>query len=390
MNGTNVTVGAFDFDLIKGTFWASNIVIHSPQRDVWKWESPLLARVGKIYVETNLVRILLSIYLLGEEPSLEIYTLHLQDIQVFMERKEQVFNIYLLDPHNVIPEPKFFDDDGGDDKNSAENKVMDIDISIASDDPTSAGTVNTAAHAAEDVVLETSTPAEEEKAQKLVDEMIKAVQSLGRAAREGSLPEALQQQRQTVTNQLKELQAKPIKSTAMRDGIKIVQHVSKAVVKKTQTVQKIVSQPDKRQLENEKIIYARFGRVVMDDLRVFTRSSLSNGGDGHTAENQETTSASKHPNPQRKILVNSWNKPIVVEHLAVRPSEFCAPLTVNDDDGFPVLYRPINLCMDAIFKRVVSEMAKSNTGRLLRTAMGEILDFWVEKELQIPEETKSS
>lgn len=363
LNETKVTVGSFDVDLLRGKGWLSNVVIHSPQRHVWRWESPLLARIGKVYVETNLVRVLLSLFFLGEEPPLEIYTLHMQDIQVFMERKEQVFNIYLLDPHNVIPAPQFDDE-----YEDTEKVAASVGVVIDPDEPTGP----------EDVT-ETSTQAEEEKAQKLVDEMIKAVQSLGRAAREGSLPEALQQQRQTVTNQLKELQAKPIKTKSMKNGIKIVQHVSKAVVQKTQTVQQIVSQPDKRQLENEKIVYARFGRVIMGDLRVFTRSSLTSG---------DAPEGSKGNTAGRKTI-NSWNKPIVVEHLAVRPSEFCAPLTVNDGQGLPVLYRPINYCMDAIVKRVVSEMAKSNTGRLFRTAMGEILDFWVEKELQVPESSGS-
>ena len=117
---------------------------------------------------------------------------------------------------------------------------------------------------------------------------------------------------------------------------------------------------------------------MMDDLRVFTRSSLTNG-------NASSDKNGSNGDNEKSPPVISWNKPIVVEHLAVRPSEFCAPLTVKDENGLPVLYRPINYCMDAIMKRVVSEMAKSNTGRLLRTAMGEILDFWVEKELQLTE-----
>lgn len=367
LNGTKVTIGSFDLDLIRGRGWLYNVIVHSPQRHVWKWESPLLARVGKVYVETNLFRVLLSMLLLREEPPLEIYTLHLQDIQVFMERKQQVFNIYLLDPHNVIPEPELDEEEEntGKDLNSSS---ANVNVAMAFEDPSGS----------DEVLTEASTPAEKEKAQKLVDEMIKAVQSLGKAARDGSLPAALQQQRQTVTNRLKQLQAKPIKSKAMKDGIKIVQHVSQAVVEKTQTVHKIVKQPDKRQLENEKTVYARFGRVVMEDLRVFTRSSLTHDNNKNTSQKMGTDKQSVEP-------VNFWNKPIVVEHLAVRPSEFCAPLTVKDHDGLPVLYRPINYCMDAIMKRVVAEMAKSNTGTLLKTAMGEILDFWVEKELQLPQ-----
>lgn len=376
LNGTMVTIGSLEMDLLRGTADLSNVIVHAPQRHLWKWESPLLARVGKIHVETNLVRVLLSLFLLGEEPPLEIYTLHLSDIQVFVERKQEVFNIYLLDPHNVIPAPELEDeDDEGGVKAAVDGMAVDPSDSSHPPDDAQGGDLLVVDGA---VDPETSTPAEEEKALKMVDEMIKAVQSLGRAAREGSLPKALQRHRQSVTTHLKELQAQPIKSNAMKDGIRLVQRVSKAVVQKTQTVQQIVQQPDKRTLDNDKIVYARFGRVVMDDLRVFTRSSVTNETEAATKKEATTTTSST-----KESLLHAWNKPIVVEHLAVRPSEFCAPLSVKDEEGLPVLYRPINYCMDAIVKRVVSEMAKSNTGRLLRTAMGEILDFWVEKELQV-------
>lgn len=347
LNDAPVTIGSFDLDLIRGTGWLSNVVIHSPKRRMWKWDSPLLARIGKIHVETNLVRVLLSMLLLREEPPLEIYTLHMSDIQVFVERKQQVFNIYLLDPHNVIPDPQFEEEEASEkaeNDGSGEPNATNVGLATSTDDSSP-----------QDEVSDTSTPAEEEKAKKLVDEMIKAVQSLGKAARDGSLPEALQQQRQTVTSKLKKLQRQPITSLAMKDGIKLVQHVSKAVVEKTQ---KIVQQPDKRQLENEKVVYARFGRVIMEDLRVFTRWNLTH---------QAASSGDKSDTSQGDtgVLLNSWNRPIVVDRLAVRPSEFCAPLAVTDDDGLPPLYRPINYCMDAILKRVVAEMAKSNTGRLL-------------------------
>ena len=66
--------------------------------------------------------------------------------------------------------------------------------------------------------------------------------------------------------------------------------------------------------------------------------------------------------------------------MAVRASEFGAPLSAKDEQGFPVLFQPIEKSMDAILKRVVGDLAKSNTGRLVRTAMGEVLDFYMEKE----------
>ena len=38
--------------------------------------------------------------------------------------------------------------------------------------------------------------------------------------------------------------------------------------------------------------------------------------------------------------------------------------------------------MDAVIKRLVGDMAKANTGRLVRTALGEVLDFYMEREYE--------
>jgi hypothetical protein len=80
-----------------------------------------------------------------------------------------------------------------------------------------------------------------------------------------------------------------------------------------------------------------------------------------------------------------------VKRCAVRASEFCPPLNAKEGDdmfspalpnsnghfvGFPVLYQPIEKCMDAILKRVVADMAKANNGRIFQTALGEVLDYW--------------
>ena len=52
MNGAQVTLGSFTIDwseILQGkiTLHASNAVIHTPQRAEWRWDSPLIARIGK-------------------------------------------------------------------------------------------------------------------------------------------------------------------------------------------------------------------------------------------------------------------------------------------------------------------------------------------------------
>ena len=49
MNGAKVTVGSFDINwsgIFEGKILAhgSNIVVHTPQKEEWGWEAPLIAR----------------------------------------------------------------------------------------------------------------------------------------------------------------------------------------------------------------------------------------------------------------------------------------------------------------------------------------------------------
>ena len=43
-NKCKVTVGSCEFNLITGVFEARNIVVHTPNRSEWQWESPLIGR----------------------------------------------------------------------------------------------------------------------------------------------------------------------------------------------------------------------------------------------------------------------------------------------------------------------------------------------------------
>ena len=361
LNGTPVTVGSLQVDLIRGKAWMSNVVLHSPKRHLWKWQSPVLARVGKVYVECNLVQCVFYDWILREDLPLEIYTLHVSDIQCFVERRQQVFNFYLMDPHNVLPDPQDLDDE----EEEYDEVIPTIQKSNEdSFDQNHEDTSNsTSAPSSDHAVVE-----EQETAQKLVDEMMRAVQSLGRAARKGgSLQGALVEHRQTIATKLKKLKAAK-KSEAIQEGAKIVQQVSKAVVKKTGNVHQVVV-PERREIKGEKIVYARFGPVVIEDMRIFTRD---------------------HWDADENKKESSWNRPIVIQQMAIRAAEFCPPLSAKQDNNFPVLYQTIDKSLDVIWKRVLAETAKSNSGRLFQTAMGEMLDYYLmdlEMELQNNSET---
>ena len=97
LNDTPVTIGAIEYDIFRGRVWASNLLIHSPQRELWQWESPICVRIGKLYCKANILYCLFSDWILGELAPLEIDTLHAQDVQCFVERRQHIFNFYVLE-----------------------------------------------------------------------------------------------------------------------------------------------------------------------------------------------------------------------------------------------------------------------------------------------------
>jgi hypothetical protein len=348
LNFTPVTIGSLRIDLIRGKVWASNVVLHSPRRNQWKWESPLLARIGTLYVETNLVHVILSDVFLREDVPLEIYTVSASDIQGFVERKQNVFNFYLVDPHMILPEPQDILDE---DDHATTTPHVDSNVS-ASGASGGVGVTDAASWelAGEDPSDGTDADYEtSEKAQRLVDDMVRAVQSLGRAAQQGSLQGALVEQRDNITTKLRALRTSK-KSQAMKEGVEIAQKVGKAVVEKTQNVQHFVL-PPRRTIEGEKTVNARIGRIVVKDARIFTR-------DHYTT----STTSSNNPDDKNDPANNgksSWNKPITLKQVVMRSVELCPTVSAKDDEGLPAVYQPIDTLLDVVWKRLLADVAKT-------------------------------
>lgn len=363
MNGTPVTIGSLRVDVIRGKVWASNVVFHSPRRKEWKWESPVLARVGSLYVETNLVHCILSDWLLGEELPLVLDTIIVSDIQAFVERKQNIFNFYLVDPHWVLPDPQDIvghehDLSRGDSLQPADTSLNPASWELSAEEPSGGSDTN----------VETN-----EKAQQLMDDMVRAVQSLGRAAQEGSLQGALVEQRHHITSKLRALQTSK-KTDAIKEGVKIAQQVGKSVVEKTQNAQHTVL-PPRREIAGEKTVQSQFGRIVIRDARIFTRDHLDvSMTESNNSDNVNQTKS-------------SWNKPISLRKVVFRPSDLCPSTSAKDEDGNPALYQPIEKCVDVIWKRLLAEMAKTDTGGLFNTAVSEVLDYYrMEKDAALPME----
>jgi len=443
LNDTPVTIGCLRCDLLRGKVWASNIILHAPRRAQWKWQSPVLARIGKVYVECNVVAIAFFFWCCaGEEIPLELVTVEISDVQCFVERKQQVFNFYLMDPHVDVPDPVEDDDDEDDydaehDQNSEHQPAQQHHRHPRRHDPHPVDTTlewDATTAAAASAAVSSGTPGRlasteavdsvEQASQRLVDDMVRA---LGRVAQQGSLSDALVESRKTLTSKLRALQQKNHatalsegggeggfeggsnnKAIVMQEGVKIVQQVSKSLVTKTQALPQVVV-PARRSLgKKEKIVYGRVGRIVVQDARVFTRdhqwnhgslattsstatSNNEHDGDGPEAgtayedDHDRTTSRLGHRSksstrPRSSSSSSYWNKPIYMERVVLRAAELCPPLSARDENNLPLVYQDMGKILDVVIKRVLTEMAKSNTGQFFQTAMEEVLDYWMDKD----------
>lgn len=147
-NGAQITITSIEFNLspfqTKSFFSAStlsitDLIIHTPLRKEWHWDSPLIARIGKLDVSFNLfsvfelpsmIQFSLWNHILSTTPAgisskdynnnnkdnanmnfpmymkssiKDIYTVQAYDVQVFIEKRGNVFNFHLLDPRLEIP-----------------------------------------------------------------------------------------------------------------------------------------------------------------------------------------------------------------------------------------------------------------------------------------------
>ena len=316
LNNAEVTVGSIEINIVEGRLIATNVVIHTPHQKDWKWESPLIARVGRVYVEWNMWNIGYQLWWLWIDPPIaDIYTIHLSDVQVFVERQQHVFNLYLIDPTVVLPNP-------------AEIVKPDAHVPITAQASSASPSSGDRQH---DEETEEDDAHAEEQAQKLVNQLLSAVKTIGRKG-------GWRAQKDSLTSKLKELQSVTKKTEYMQEGAKVITKVGK-VVAKTSSMPTV---PERRE-RDQPPFYCRIGRIILKDVRVFTRQDAK------------------------------WNKPIILKEIVIRAAELCPPMSSLDDKGLPAIYQPIEKLVEVVWKRVLTEMAKSQTGRLLSTAMGEFL-----------------
>jgi hypothetical protein len=416
LNGTTVTASTFHVDILRGKVWISNLIIHAPKQETWHWEAPVFARIGKVYVEANLISCLFSRLFLFEELPLDFYTVLVSDIQVFIERKHNVYNFLLLDPHVVVPLPPqptaptqqterdvvhdvFVNPNFTGDESSTTNfPKKEEQSTFSATDCTDSATDNTTNDNNIFPCLD-----EEEKAQHVVDHIVHTVR---RVAVSGSdknpVISLLDQYRHMLTNELKAFTIEKGKATKasttaiMQEGVNLIKHVTANIAEKTVNAQQVIT-PARRSLPHERPVYGRVGRLLIQDMRIFVRETNRFHSNG-LAVASRTIDHFNVPDQTDKSISDSspisWHPPIVIENVAIRANEFCPPLTAKEkmpskeaydknEDNYdaslmPAVYQTMDAYVEIVWKRVLAEVAKSNTGQLFQTAIGEAVNLFAD------------
>ena len=395
VNGAKITMGSFRLDwssILQGKIIAevSNVVLHTPQRHLWGWESPLIARVGKAKVEVNApVTIIHEIFFRMKLP-LEIYSVYVADVQVFVERHDQVINVYLCDPAAVLPTPPYLNVQSPASQTSEKRKgSVDWTKSKSSDGEPDVDTVHVDD---EDKIVSSdsasSTEGEQkhkEQAEKLVKDMLHAVQSLGRAAQTGSLHTAVRQHGIEIAEILRDgLSTRHRNTSELEQGVALMEQVGKVAVESLKTPKLILPQRNVKPGGPQPPM-ARVGRILLKDIRVFTKDSWiqmsqdSKNNSKATKYIEDTGAFGGVEDDEDGFMLKKgkWNKPIFIESLVVRASELCPPMSMKDQEDveLPAMYQRIDKIIEIVWRRLLAEMAKSNGGRLFSTALGEVLSF---------------
>lgn len=385
LNDAKVTIGSFRLDwsqILQGkiTLHASNVVLHTPLQNEWQWESPLIGRIGNASVECNAPITIFHFVFFRQELPIEIHSIQVWDVQVFVERRDNIFNVYLMDKALILPPPPGASSNNSNTRthnrvNNSNNNALEPSTAIT-DSSVQNGTDDNSTKATkptqqtdgtdnnddqDDHARQQQHQQNKEQAKQLVNDMIHAVQSLGRAAQKGGLQGAIKQQGLELADKLRGMREAP----NLEEGVKVIEQVGKVAVESMASTN--ILMPQRRDNVVVKPVYARCGRVILKDLRIFTKDSWIKSKPTSLEPREENDSKIDYKKG------GNWNKPIFVESLVVRASEFCPPMSLKDEDGLPAIYQTVDKMVEVCWRRLVAETAKSNSGKLFQTAIGEVL-----------------
>ena len=418
-NNARVTIGFIDYDPILGKATIRDLIVHTPDREAWRWSSPLIVRVGCVEATFSLVSCLdVTYYGLGF-PCKDIYSVEMSDVQVFVEKRANVFNFHLLDPSLALPDPAdilsttsqstHIQSDGThtNNRDSGDASVMslssvekrstfslDIDM-LSSEQKQEAQRARS--QSADLVQMKRNIEGDKDykhqedganaelKANEIFSSVLEAVSSLGKAANEGGkegLDRALRNQKKGFVSQLKKFKqtfdshdvSSKVPSIVSKDGakvknvaresVKVMQHLKQAVTKEfKEQANTLKSSTTIRKKEGwvkkESSDRLRFGWILVRDSRIFTKGVLLRNN------SSDLNDVCKDENK-----VEGWSKPILLKYVPISGSDLAST-------EHPMIGNTMDKILDLLIRRVLSEIAKTNSGRLLQNTMGELF-AWME------------
>jgi hypothetical protein len=376
-----------DLSSLQTTIIIYDGIIHTPQRDVWKWDSPVVGRIGFLKFSFNLLSLLdlptwlkttFSIYI---NPIKDIYAVEARDVQIFIEKRRNVFNFHLLDPSLDLPSPQ--------EVLESIKAATNVDMNTESNESKVSNLTrsrNTISRT--DSIVKQDE--DEKKAKEFILGIVDAVESLGRAANEGgtaALSHALRNQKDGLVNHLKKVQnmvdvsgdgkldQDKTKSIGIaKEGLHVMKHVGKVVEKNVLIMKEQVDAlskppPKKSDWDSSKSTdMFRIGHINIDDIWIFTKDILVVTGSPHNSSNH--TSLTKADMKTRQdINPSGWSKPIFIERVLLRSHELCP----SDENR---IGQPIEDILDIVLEKAFNEMAKSTAGKLLRNVFSDVFSFF--------------
>lgn len=407
MNGALVTLSDVQVDLLRGKVVVHDFIVHNKERDEWEWDSPCLVRVGRIEASLNFASVIQLPHIgrILNHSFFDIYTVLVEDVQIFVEKRKNVFNFHLMDASLDIP------DHGPIMKEYNKRKERDALLDSAKNNNHALNNAKAQGVDAEEQRGDAASGRDvisplrekEDEANKIIEKLVGTVSNLGKAVGEGGsqgLKVALINQKDSLVKNLKELHSMSPASPFQRKGNDIKEDWSRQKNKMKslgnalgevveQNVSDIKHQmgflqkppPRKEGWTSGATDYIRVGSLMLREVRIFTKHVLVGKVEEATIESPEVGNADHH--------ISGWSRPIVIYELALTGAEMSPSMSARDPQtGMPVVGIPMDRFLDIIFKKLMAEVAKYNTGRLFQTAFGDVFSFVdanANKELDVAE-----
>lgn len=435
LNGCRTTIGRFRVDLRTGRVEVRDLVVHSPRRDEWEWDAPLLARAASIEASLDLVSFLDASTLprapiaawLGHTCR-EVRWVRIDGAQIFAERRRNVFNFHLLDASLHLPDPPRRR--CAPRRRASPSRRAPLATVLSFEEAPDAAA---AAAAPRD-------PSAEAKANEIVDSVLGAVSSLGRAVHEGGtegLEKALGLHKEGVLARLKQFQrarrrgsvepsrdgddavtaarsvvadgddaassvapssddhaaAATVQTLAM-EGMKVMKQMGKAVNRNVSEIQEQIDSykkpPPKKKgwVRKESKDLFRIGWISISNVHVFTKNMIvtsdhepSSSSSSFACDEHDDDLRDDHDNDDAPVSTTAVTTTTETGERPPNAAGWSPPIllksiAVSGADLCPRATQSIGLkieeLQDVVVQKTLAELAKSGAGKMLRTVLGDV------------------